>query len=394
MTGNNIYLLNDSFPPLVDGVATTVVNYAKELLTYGMNPSVFVPRMKGMDDRGLDYPVIRYPSIDVRKHIGYYVGVPLSARMLSTIHKNPPTVLHCHCPGASILLAKSIRTVHHAPLILTYHTKFDMDIHRTVKQELISKVAIKSMIEWISSCDEVWTVSKGAGENLRSLGYEGDYIVMENGVDVEKARVADSEIRGISEEYALPCDVPVYLFVGRMYWYKGQKVILDALAKLKAAGRDFRMIFVGDGGELPAIKEYADNAGLGHECVFTGIISEREKLRAIYCRADLFLFPSEYDTNGLVVREAAASSLASVLIEGSCAAEGVTDGKNGFLIANDGEALYQKLLSLYDRRDELKDVGQCAADELYLSWHDAVGRAIDRYRVVEEAYLAKHGKNQ
>ena len=87
MTGNNIYLLNDSFPPLVDGVATTVVNYAKELLSYDMNPSVFVPRMKGMDDREFNYPVIRYPSIDVRKHIGYYVGVPLSAKMLSTISR-------------------------------------------------------------------------------------------------------------------------------------------------------------------------------------------------------------------------------------------------------------------------------------------------------------------
>ena len=41
-------------------------------------------------------------------------------------------------------------------------------------------------MESVSTCDELWVVSQGAGENIRSLGYKGDYIVMNNGVDMKR----------------------------------------------------------------------------------------------------------------------------------------------------------------------------------------------------------------
>lgn len=388
MSLRNIYLLNDSFPPLIDGVANAVVNYASELHSLGANPFVFAPKMDGMDDSVFDTPVIRYPSIDTTKQIGYYVGVPLSKKIHDTASASPPSVLHCHCPGVSLILSRSLRSAYHAPIVFTYHTKYDVDIRRILKGNLIQEAVIRSMVDVISSSEEVWTVSRGAGENLRSLGFRGDYIVMENGVDVEKGRVSDEKIRRISEEYTLPDGVPVFLFVGRMQWYKGQRIILDALHMLKASGKSFRMLFVGDGQALDEIRAYSDSLGLEKECIFTGSIRDREKLRAIYCRADLFLFPSVYDTNGLVVREAAASSLASVLVEGSCAAEGVSDGRNGFLIEENANSLFAKLLELIDRVDSMHEVGGTAANELYISWHSAVEKAMDRYQIVEENYLA------
>lgn len=81
-----------------------------------------------------------------------------------------------------------------APLVLTYHTKYDVDIAKAVCGKLLQESAIRALVQNIASCDEVWVVSRGAGENLRSLGYEGDYIVMENGVDVPRGRVSDEAI--------------------------------------------------------------------------------------------------------------------------------------------------------------------------------------------------------
>ena len=66
---------------------------------------------------------------------------------------------------------------------------------------------------------------------------------------------------------------------------------------------------------------------------------DREIVRAWYTRADLLLFPSTFDTNGLVVREAAACGLGSLLVRGSCAAEGITDGRNGILIEENAASL-------------------------------------------------------
>ena len=197
-------------------------------------------------------------------------------------------------------------------MVLTYHTKFDIDIANAISSKLLQEEAKKLLVENISACDEVWTVSRGAGENLCSLGYAGDYIVMPNGVDFPRGRVEDSLIREVTAGYDLPAGVPVFLFVGRMMWYKGIRIILDALKTLYDAGQPFRMVFVGGGTDKAAIVDYAEKLGLTDAVFFTEPIQDRSRIRAWYCRADLFLFPSTFDTNGLVVREAAACSLASV----------------------------------------------------------------------------------
>ena len=89
----------------------------------------------------------------------------------------------------STLLARTLREYTGAPLVFTYHTKFDIEINRAVSSEILRAAARRSILNNIFACDEVWTVSKGAGENLRQLGYTGDYIIMANGVDFRRGRV-------------------------------------------------------------------------------------------------------------------------------------------------------------------------------------------------------------
>lgn len=237
-----------------------------------------------------------------------------------------------------------------------------------------------------SACDEVWTVSHGAGENLRNLGYEGEYIVMPNGVDLPRERVSDELIAEATAGYDLPQGIPVYLFAGRIRWYKGLKIILDALAGLHAVEKDFRMVFIADGSDRADVENYAQNCGIHHKCIFTGAIYNRDILRAWYCRANLFLFPSTFDTNGLVVREAAACSLASVLVRDSCASEGITDGRNGFLIKENSYFLLGCLYRLHDNPELMRKAGEIAAQELYISWDTAVQTAAARYKVVIDRY--------
>jgi hypothetical protein len=154
------------------------------------------------------------------------------------------------------------------------------------------------------------------------------------------------------------------------------------------------MVFVGAGGDEAEVKEYTQKLGLGCKVFFTGAISERDLLRAWYSRADLFLFPSTFDTNGLVVREAAASDTASVIIAGSCASEGITDGRNGFLIEENADALAAKLTELSHLPDKTKEVGETAGREIYISWEDAVANAYGRYEVVIDRYRSGYYKTR
>ena len=384
MNSKTICLLNDSFPPLIDGVANAVVNYAENLREFSDTPIVITPAHPQADDRPFPYEVIRYPSIDLREWTGYMAGIPFSPDVTHRLEGQNVALLHSHCPVASTLLARELRQIVDAPLVLTYHTKFDIDIANLIRSKALQAGSKRALVQNINACDEVWAVSRGAGENLRSLGYEGDYIVMPNGVDLPRERVSQEEIDRAVSGLDLPLDVPVYLFVGRIMWYKGLRIILDALARLKAAGKDFRMVFIGDGADRQEVEQYASQCGIRGKTFFTGAISQRDTLRAWYCRANLFLFPSTFDTNGLVVREAAACSLGSVLIAGSCAAEGVTNGQNGFLIEENAESLFACLSSL--TREAMAAVGENASRELYISWETSVKAARERYEVVIDHY--------
>ena len=384
----NVCLLNDSFPPVIDGVANAVVNYAEIIKEMGGESLVVTPEYPGADDSAFDFPVLRYPGIDTRKALGYVAGYPFSPATAKRIKESNVDILHSHCPIASNIFARSIKRLLDVPLVMTYHTKFDIEIEGAIRGKLLQEGAINALVNSISACDEVWVVSEGAGRNLRSMGYEGDYIVMPNGADMPLGRLPEEEVRELTSALNAPDGVPVYLFVGRLMWYKGIRTILDALAGLKSQKLDFRMVFVGGGKEADEIKKYTRELGLDRKVLFTGPVTDRRVLKAWYCRADLFLFPSDFDTNGLVVREAAACSLPAALLKGSCAAEGVRNRHNGFLTEENAASLAVLLATAGRDKKLLRHAGENAAAELYISWPDAVKKAVERYNIVIDRYKA------
>ena len=389
-----ICLLNDSFPPVIDGVANAVVNYARIIERSHGHAVVMTPNFPDVDDSIYDFSVVRYPSIDTRKLIGYMTGYPFSPEAAHAVTAENISLLHTHCPVTSCLLARQLAEANGLPLVLTWHTKYDIDIANAVKSKVLQEGALQALLRNVNACDEIWTVSRGAGENLRSIGYEGEYIVMPNGVDLPREKVSEEFTEETVSGYDLPAGIPCFLFIGRLMWYKGLRIILDALKSLDDEGLCFRMVFVGGGGDEKEVRAYTDQLGLGRKVIFTGPVSDREKLRAWYCRADLFLFPSTFDTNGLVVREAAASDTPSVIIKDSCASEGVTDGRNGFLIDENAGSLAAKLRELIAHPEAMDSVGKGAGDELYISWDDAVARAYDRYGAVIDNYKSgAYGKH-
>ena len=384
-----VCLLNDAFPPVIDGVVNVLMNYANYMMQdYNAEIMVGTPEYPGTDYSSYPYKVVAYPSFDTTAVTnGYRAGNPLAGKAVSEMAAFMPDIIHSHCPSTATVMARLLREQTGAPIIFTYHTKYDIDIRRAVKLESIAREGIKAMVGNIEACDDIWVVSRGAGESLKALGFQGRYIVMNNGVDFARGQVDEETVARVTEDYDLPADVPVFLFVGRMMTYKGLPIILDAMKILADRGMDFRMVFIGKGPDREMLEDRARELGLMGEnapgkCIFTGPIYDRDELRAWNTRADLFLFPSTFDTNGLVVREAAACGLASVLIRDSCAAEGITDGQNGFLIDENAESMAALLLQAGKDLDHLHDVGMHAMDEIYVSWQECVAKAYERYQFV------------
>lgn len=383
----NIGLFNDSFPPTIDGVANTVVNYAYNIQKNHGTAIVATPKYPHVTD---EYPfeVCRYSSVPIIGPLTYRLGNPISPLTIAELRQKQLDLIHVHSPFASSVLARQVTLPkrYRVPVVFTYHTKYEVDTAKFLPNKRLQKALLRFILHNVKLADEVWTVSQGAGESLREIGYRGDFRVMSNGTDFARGLAKEAEMAELHRIYNLQKEERVFLFVGRMMWYKNIKIIVDALCLLKRNGLRFRAFFIGDGNDRAAIERYAMECGLTKEAIFTGAIYDREKIRAYYSIADLFLFPSTYDTAGLVVKEAAACNCASLLVAGSCAAEGVVDEVSGLLAEENAESCAAKILAAARGDEVFEKLGENAARQVYLSWEAAVAKAYDRYEEIIRAW--------
>ena len=126
--------------------------------------------------------------------------------------------------------------------------------------------------------------------------------------------------------------------------------------------------------------------------IFTGAIYDRAVVKTFFSRANLFLFPSTYDTSGLVVKEAASCACASVAIKDSCVAEGIEDGVTGILSDENAESFAKSILDVLRVKGKLEEIGKAAEDKLYFSWEDSVALAAKRYEYVLENFKKEKKK--
>ena len=101
-----VCLLNDSFPPVIDGVSNAVFNYADVINKCYGSAIVCTPRYPGVN-YNYSFPVFRYPSIKTPKTSGYRTGIPLLSGKMKDFAKQHVDIIHTHCPFASSLMARS-----------------------------------------------------------------------------------------------------------------------------------------------------------------------------------------------------------------------------------------------------------------------------------------------
>jgi len=115
------------------------------------------------------------------------------------------------------------------------------------------------------------------------------------------------------------------------------------------------------------------------QVVFLGVITDRKELQNVYAASDLLVFPSIYDNSPLVLQEAAAFDIPSVVVRGSSSAEGFQDGLNGFLVENEVTSLTKKISELIEYPDAIKKAGEGARKTIYHPWENIVDEVNLRY---------------
>ena len=374
----NIGLFNESFPPVMDGVAVCVENYARWMQEKVGGVSVITPRNPGADYSDKAYEVLDYLSVPVPFRPPYVTGISeMDPSFLKQILKRRFRIVHAHSPFVAGLTAARVARVQKIPLVATFHSKYRDDFSRVIPGPMVD-VLIKEIVRFYKKADAVWVPQESVKDVLFSYGYKGPVDVMPNGCDLA-GDYPESYFREARASLGLDDGTLAFLYVGQHIWEKNLRLTIEALARVKDL--PFRMFFVGTGYAENEMKELVKQLGIAGKVSFAGRVTDRERLKQYYAAADLFLFPSLYDTDGLVVREAAALDTPSIMLKEASASGMLTDGETGFKIAgtlDEYEALLRALAADPDRR---KAVGR-GARSIVRSWEDIAGEALDRYNVI------------
>ncbi|MBP8639575.1 MAG: glycosyltransferase [Oscillospiraceae bacterium] len=379
----------DSFLPIVDGVGRVVYNYANNLADKGHECYVIAPMTDTGFRGGYKFEMVDYQCVSVKGR-QYKVGVPhMDTHFISRMNKIEVDIIHAHSPftaGQTAIIYSKKRGI---PLVGTFHSKYKDDFRAATGMYTVAEVGAKFVVDFYDRCDEVWTVSESAAETLQSYGYKKKIIVMPNGSDVPVSDPADKAMA--AQEFGLGAE-PVFLFVGQQDWKKNIERILLASAELNKRNHVFKLVLTGMGPHSEDIKKMATGLGLDERMVYTGHISNPNLLAGLYQCADLFVFPSLYDTAGLVVYEAASFGTASVVVRGSSAAEPIVDGENGFLCKDETLDLARVMENAIADREKLRTVGQAAKLTIPQSWDGIIDTALERYAQLIKTSLWKNEK--
>jgi len=375
----------------MDGVGMTAHNYAYWMNLKHGKSSLVAPNVKDYKDR-VDYKVIRFKSVLLPGMNPYRVGLPMiDFKFKKKLSKNSFDILHAHCPFISGQLAQKLAKKLDIPLVATFHTKYREDFKKALSGDMFVDFLMTLTMDFYNSADIVWVPNRSTGETLKEYGYNGEYEIMPNGTDFdipEKAKYLKYRHKGLEEIKADNNDF-VLLFVGQHRWEKNVKTILEALKIMKEKKTSFKMVFAGEGYAAKEMKTMARQFGVSDNVVFTGVITQRSTLKHLYACADLFIFPSVYDNAPLVMREAAAFDVPSIVVRNTSSAEGVMEDVNGFLINNSSASLAEKIMYLKSNPDAIKRAGEGARKSIYRHWESIVDEVNIKYEDVIRQHKAK-----
>ena len=178
---------------------------------------------------------------------------------------------------------------------------------------------------------------------------------------VDSARFAPRAARAETSPFHVLC-------VGRLVSAKGQRILIDAIAKLRSAGRDVHLTLVGDGPDRGALESSVDHLGLRAAVEFTGSVNQ-DKIRSLYERADVFALASFAEGIPVVLMEAMAMEIPCISTRIAGIAELIESGEDGLLVApSDVDGLASAVAALMDDpalRERLGKAGRLRVQREY-----------------------------
>lgn len=377
----------DSWYPDLNGVILVMENLIKNMSDYA-EVTLVVPKT-GSEDNDKNYPfkIIRVDSVSLL-NTGYKLGMVdvkyfKYKKLFDSLDFD---VIHIHSPFSLGRLGIRVAREKNIPVIATMHVRWEFEFKKYLKSNTVAKMCIKHLIKSYNKCDSCIALNNALIDVYKDYGYTGKVTVIRNGTDLELVKDQNKANTQINNMFHLDKDETVLLFVGRIISIKNIFFILDVLRRLKEMDFSFKMIYVGNGPDYDNLANKVKDYKMQDDIILTGRIMDRELLKAIYYRADLFLFPSLFDSSSLVQIEAASQETPTIFVEGSVTSDTVDNNVNGFKEKEDIELFANRIVSIIKDKKLYNKVKKSAKKDLAMSWKDIAKETYDYYMKMIDEY--------
>ncbi len=328
-----IGIFTDSYKPYTSGVVVSISTFKEELTRLGHDVYIFAPNYPHYHEE--EERVYRYYSLPAPTNPDYTLALPVFPGMNILIKKLKLDIIHVHTPFIMGRVGMHYARKLHIPMLFTYHTRYDQYVHYVpVAQDLARDITIKYSSAFCNQCSHVIVPSQEIKEIVQQNDVTTPISVIPTGVPLDRFSSGDSA--WLRNNYAIPEKNKVLLFVGRLTQEKNIPFLIRAFGQVHDQRQDTTLVITAQGPMESELKALARKLGLNEnkDIVFTGALPY-ESLVNVYHSADLFVFSSLTETQGLVLLEAMAAGLPVVAVQASGVREMIENGVNGILTSCD-----------------------------------------------------------
>lgn len=302
-----ILMVSDVYFPRVNGVSTSIESFRRALQAEGVEVRLVVPRYGDEPEeaeviRVAGRPVPGDPEDRLVRWRAMRDATLAAAQDCDAIHIQTPFAAHY----AGLRAARRLGL----PVLATYHTLFE---------EYLQHYAPWAPARWLragarafsrrqcNALDAVIVPSSAMQQRLRDYGVAVPLEVLPTGIPL--GRFAGGNGLAFRARFGIARARKLALFVGRVAHEKNINFLIDALTHARRHCPEAMLLIAGEGPALPELKARVGREGM-QDCVrFVGYLDRQQELPDCYAAADVFVFASRTETQGLVLLEAMAAGL-------------------------------------------------------------------------------------
>jgi 1,2-diacylglycerol 3-alpha-glucosyltransferase len=349
-----ILFISDVYFPRVNGVSTSIRTFVEQLQELGHEVHLIAP------DYGIatedEAWIKRIPSrkiyFDPEDRLMKY---GLAIDKLIELRREKYDLIHIHTPFVAHYLGQKLAHLLDVPCVETYHTFFEDYLHHYLPW--IPKGMARGIARFVSrrqcnGVDAIVAPSKPMLDVLRQYGVKAKAEVIPTGLQAQSFAAADGN--AFREKHGIPLDRPMMLYIGRVAFEKNIDFLLRMAVELREMQPEILLVVAGEGPAEQSLHQLSKELNLQQNIKFIGYMDRNTELNGCYKAADVFVFSSKSETQGLVIIEAMAQGTPVVAIAELGTKSILIEG-DGALIAPEDKVIFAERVNTLLQDKEVRN---------------------------------------